>query len=305
MDLRPDLIYDVGINNGDDAAYYLFRGYRVLGIEADPTLMAPLRERFATEIALGRLTLLNVALAPERKCAPFWICEGYSLWNSFDREVASRMGRKCHAVELECWPLRDIFDRYGVPHYLKLSLHGQEHFCLADIEAEVAPTYLSLELPRDLASYEQILVRLSSLRYHRFKTIDQTTQKQLVILPPTFKSRLQHHLRRYPPLYDVCDTVIGWSRRLIRPKHEWAAKGTSSEGRSLWGWEFPPGSSGPFGEETDGCWRRADEIRATWKVFLSAETDRGLPNLSVWHDLHAMQTRFDDNANSKPPSVRI
>lgn len=287
MELVADLIYDVGVNNGDDTAYYLRKGYRVLGIEADPTLMAPLRDRFTAEIAKGQLMLLNVALAPDRKVAPFWICEGYSLWNSFDREVASRMGGKCHAVELECWPLRDIFGRYGVPHYLKLSLHGQEHFCLVDIKAEVAPPYLSLELPRDLAISEQIMDRLSALRYDSFKVIDQALQRQLAISPPTLKSRLKNGLRRNPPLYRACESVSLWIRRLVGSEKQGPAQNSSSRTDAVAGWVFPAGSSGPFGEETQGSWKTCGEIRVDWRAFLTGETDQGPPSLSIWHDLHA------------------
>jgi FkbM family methyltransferase len=290
VELLTDLIIDVGVNNGDDAAYYLFKGYRVLGIEADPTLMAPLRERFGTEIAQGRLTLLNVALAPERKSATFWICEDHNLWNSFDRNIASQLGYKCHAIETECWPLRDIFSKYGVPYYLKLSLHGQEHFCLADIEAEVASTYLSLELPRDMVISEEILARLLTCGYDRFKVIDQTTQKQLAISPSTFKSRLSQKFRQVPHLYKRCESFINWSRRLAGPNQEGLANERTSSSNSIGGWVFPEGSSGPFAEETHGCWQRSDEIHAAWKAFVSGETDQGPPRLSVWHDLHATRT---------------
>ena len=34
----PDLIYDVGMHNGSDTAYYLHKGFRVLAIEANPVL---------------------------------------------------------------------------------------------------------------------------------------------------------------------------------------------------------------------------------------------------------------------------
>jgi len=86
LHLQDGLVYDVGANNGDDTAYYLFKGYRVLAIEADPSLMDELNARFAAEVAGGQLQILNIALAPTRRVAQFYICEGYSLWNSFDRE---------------------------------------------------------------------------------------------------------------------------------------------------------------------------------------------------------------------------
>jgi len=33
-----DLIYDVGLHNGADTAYYLHRGFRVVTIDANPVL---------------------------------------------------------------------------------------------------------------------------------------------------------------------------------------------------------------------------------------------------------------------------
>lgn len=33
---HPALVIDVGMHNGDDTAYYLHRGYRVVAIEANP-----------------------------------------------------------------------------------------------------------------------------------------------------------------------------------------------------------------------------------------------------------------------------
>lgn len=280
-------MYDIGANNGDDAAYYLFKGYRVLAIEADPTLMPSLQERFAAEIEKGRLTLLNIALAPERKRAPFWICEGYSLWNSFEREVASRMGRNHYSVELDCWPLRDVFAKYGVPYYLKLSLHGHEHFCLVDIQAEVSPAYLSLELPVNVATSEEIVTRMSNIGYDRYKIINQATLKQLKISPPTLKSRMRQILQRHPPLYDYYESISDWGRRLLAPGRQAPIADDSNQRESRGGWVFPVGSSGPFGEETNGPWRRSNEIRADWNAFVSGETDQGPPNLSIWHDLHA------------------
>ncbi len=57
MTSRPNLIYDVGVCNGDDSAYYLHKGYRVVGIEANPLLLASIRRRFRSEIADGRYEL--------------------------------------------------------------------------------------------------------------------------------------------------------------------------------------------------------------------------------------------------------
>ena len=55
-----DLIYDVGMNNGDDTAYFLHQGYRVLAIEANPVLARQAEGRFEKETREGRLIVLNV-----------------------------------------------------------------------------------------------------------------------------------------------------------------------------------------------------------------------------------------------------
>jgi len=49
--VHQDLIYDVGMNNGDDTAYYLRRGFRVVAIEANTCLAKCAAERFRTQIA--------------------------------------------------------------------------------------------------------------------------------------------------------------------------------------------------------------------------------------------------------------
>ena len=49
-------MYDVGMHNGNDAAFYLHQGYRVVAIEADPVFVEQAKWRFAQEIREGRLT---------------------------------------------------------------------------------------------------------------------------------------------------------------------------------------------------------------------------------------------------------
>ena len=69
--MNPKLIYDVGMHNGDDTAYYLWRGFRVVAIEPNPGLVATAAERFRREIEAGELKVLNVAVAAEDGELPF------------------------------------------------------------------------------------------------------------------------------------------------------------------------------------------------------------------------------------------
>jgi len=62
------LIYDVGMHKGEDTDFYLKKGFDVVGIEADPTLVVGLRERFAKELDSGRTYRSNRA-----RLRPGWV----------------------------------------------------------------------------------------------------------------------------------------------------------------------------------------------------------------------------------------
>ena len=74
MKREQDLIYDVGMHNGDDTAYYLHKGFRVVAIEANPVCVQACEKRFADAIRLGRLRIINVGITRERGEAEFSGC---------------------------------------------------------------------------------------------------------------------------------------------------------------------------------------------------------------------------------------
>ena len=124
-----ELIYDVGMNNGDDTTYYLWRGFRVLAIEANPVLAANAAMRFTGEIETGRLRILNIGIAAEDGVLPFWICESESRFSSFDRNLASLNGT-CphHDIRVTCRRFRSLLEEFGVPFYIKADIQGNEFF---------------------------------------------------------------------------------------------------------------------------------------------------------------------------------
>ena len=68
-----DLIYDVGLHHGDDTAYYLHKGYRVVAVDADPMMVEGCNRRFADEIRCGKLMILNLGIASTRGNLRFWV----------------------------------------------------------------------------------------------------------------------------------------------------------------------------------------------------------------------------------------
>ena len=255
MTVQRDLIYDIGVCDGEDSAYYLHKGYRVVGVEASPPALEALRARFRAEIDSGRYTLVDRGIAAADGEADFWVCDDWPHWSSFDRALASRHGARAHKVKVRTCRLGSLFQKFGVPHYCKIDIEGNDYLSLDDIKGAAAPTFISVEA----SDGEREIRRLSEIGYSRFKVISQVSLRQ----PPPgllrFKSRLPFGARQ------LVEKVL---LRLPRD-------------RSDGDWRFTAGSSGPFGEETRGEWLSADQASELNRLF-----ELGSGHLD-WQDIHA------------------
>src|SRR5213593_4023745 len=111
--MERDLIFDIGVNNGDDTAHYLRRGFRVVGVEANPEMVANCERRFQAEIRAGRLVLLNAALAAEEGVVSFFVSEGHrGMWSSLDPALATRGNLAARQIAVEARSMRDLLQEY-------------------------------------------------------------------------------------------------------------------------------------------------------------------------------------------------
>jgi FkbM family methyltransferase len=285
-----DLIYDVGMNNGDDTAYYLYRGYRVVAIDADPQACENARQRFKEELKHGRLTILNCGIAAQPGDWDFWICELHPEWSSFDRRIASRDNLPHHRIRVTCRTFDSILAEHGVPYYLKVDIEGHDLQCVDGLNlAKDRPQYVSIEL----GELDESLRRLTDLGYTAFKCISQFTFVSLEYPPTAVQRRMEfwHRLltQRDFHLRVVRKAIGSTGRKWIGARY--------LRSRRCGGWSFNQGSSGPFGEDTLGAWHTADQMRTAYHHYRQL-CDRGRPSIfwstndySFWVDLHA---RRDD-----------
>ena len=293
-----DLVYDVGMNNGDDTAYYLSLGFRTVSIEANPELVAQAKLRFAREIALGRLIILNVGIADREGELPFWICETNSRWSSFDRAYASWGDSPTHQIQVPCTPFETILARYGVPHFCKIDIQGNDLLCLEGFKPHKVPKFLSLEaLDLNLRSLDILL----ALGYSLFKCISQSTFVPMQFPPVAEQGiieRAEWLLRSRKFRHRVFRKLGG---------RAWLQKQLQST-RHRHKWTFPPQSSGGFGDQTLGRWLTCDEMKRALKefrrrrdageesIFWSSD-DKSSP---IWADFHAQYVGHSDT----PPLQR-
>jgi FkbM family methyltransferase len=279
-----DLIYDVGMNNGDDTAYYLSLGFRVVSIEANPELVHQAKVRFAREIESGRLTIMAIDVADREGEHPFWVCEMTSRWSSFDRAHASWGNSTNHQILVPCKRFETILAQHGVPHFCKIDIQGNDLLCLEGFKSCNVPKYLSIEANNLNLGH---LDMLAALGYSLFKCISQATFIPMQF-PPIFEQatieraeslllsrKLRHRLFR----------KLG-GRSWLEKQHQTA--------RHYCNWTFPPQSSGGFGDQTLGRWHTYDEMKRTLKEFLRRR-DAGETSIFwnndkssvIWSDLHA------------------
>ena len=276
-----DLIYDVGMNNGDDAAYYLHQGFRVIAIDADPRSLEAAKHRFPNELSSGQLTVLNVGIAETAGIATFWICDDFSPWNSFYQKTASRLGYKHHEIEVTTRTFGDILDEYGVPFYLKVDIEGKDLLCIEDLAGRSIPPFISVEnKSQDLSETQvsSVLLLLHKAGYRRFKLISQSdflphVHSDVAALCRKLLNSAAHGRLRAPGLSFVAKrlTYQDW---LLRKHH----------------YQFSGDSSGPWGEGTPGRWLSFEQAKALHQKARKRHFKKDLGNIplfSFWCDWHA------------------
>jgi FkbM family methyltransferase len=181
---HQNLIYDVGMHHGQDTDYYLKRGYRVVGFEANPDNAAVCRRRFGGAIDSGRLIIVEGAISENfsrngsvRKIK-FFRNKDHSFWGSSADDWAYRnevMGTSNEIIEVEAVDLKKCFERHGIPFYLKADIVGSEIICLrALLEFANKPDYLSIRSEKVIFSrLEEEFELLARLGYDRFQAVQQ------------------------------------------------------------------------------------------------------------------------------------
>lgn len=269
------LVFDVGMHLGEDTEFYLSRGCRVVGVEANPELLPRLRERFGSELKNGQLHIVERAISKTAGTVQFAVNSERSVHGSISPKFIDRgtgLGSEFNFVEVETVLFEDILREYGTPYYLKIDIEGMDMACIEALHrVGRRPRYVSLESAVTSATAEveggfSELAHLWVLGYRRFKYVDQAALSKLE----------------------------GTLLQAEGPPMQYA---------------YRKESSGPFGEESPGEWREIDAALRQMRQFIRYQNAYGfggrysrrlwskvgrrirryvkrLPSHS-WYDLHA------------------
>jgi FkbM family methyltransferase len=232
---HEDLLYDVGMHKGEDTDYYLKKGFKVIGFEADPDLAAHCRSRFSNEIENGRLIIVEGAIIEwlpgetKGQAVKFHKNKNNTVWGTVADDWAHRneiLGTSNEVIDVPIVNFAQCLQEYGIPHYLKIDIEGMDTVCLrALLNFEQKPSYISIESEKvTFGNLIEELNLFTQLGYSRFKAIQQN----------------------------------GISNQ--------AEPNPSKEGYYV-GYRFQEGSSGLFGEDLPGEWKNYKQIINEYKII--------------------------------------
>jgi FkbM family methyltransferase len=262
----PELIFDMGLHNGEDTAYYLASGYDVVAVDASPAKCEAAAERFAIEIAAGRLEIVHAAIAEADGVGEFWVSSN-SEWSSLDRARATRSGVAAAQVTVSTMTVGDLLSRHRTPVYVKIDIEGADSLCLRELsESASPPTFVSFEWSDQTVSDIDLLSRA---KYRGFKFLRQNDHREI-----TPRNIGRHELIRAAVKSLPADSFPSriCQRLYYRP-------------RRIAGEVFPLGSSGPLPWRLPGRWLSAEEAKAVWLRTIRAH-QKG-PAVGEWFDIHA------------------
>ena len=250
--MKQKRIFDIGMYDGSDSRYFLDEGYHVVAVEANPELAQKARKEFSGDIADGRLTVVNRALADEPGEIELVLCgDDLGASSIFEDKIAHR--NPVGTCTVETVTFSELVDQFGIPDYLKVDIEGADRHCILALDQRNRPPYLSFEADNDL---EELVMHMASIGYRQFKLIGQCSFLELGnerSLGNRFKRRLMHWLGFDQPLR------VRRAGRWFQLMH----------------------SSGPAPWVSDGNWYSAETLLAKWKQ--ARQNDR----LTGWYDVHA------------------
>jgi FkbM family methyltransferase len=169
--MNSAIVYDVGMNNGDDSRYYLDKGYRVVGIDANPDSCRACEIRFAPEIAANRMRVLNTGVGRRSETLDFYVNKRESPISTFSPRDLKSAPNEWLVINVPVRPLSMIIQECGAPVFVKVDVEYFDHLVLHDLlEAGIKPPFISAE-----AQSIDVFCALVLMGYQQFKLVHGAT----------------------------------------------------------------------------------------------------------------------------------
>jgi FkbM family methyltransferase len=168
--INENLIFDIGLHTGRDTEFYLRKGFKVIAVEANPEIAEKARRVLSPYEAAGTLSIVEKALYERSgEHVTFHVNDEKDDWSSLFKGCAEKGMTSSRPITVETICLDDLYQKYGVPYYLKCDIEGCDELVAQQLSrSEVIPTFASFEI-----TSVPILGVLWSAGYRKFQLINQ------------------------------------------------------------------------------------------------------------------------------------
>jgi FkbM family methyltransferase len=172
------VIFDIGMSEGNDTDFYLRKGFKVVGVEADPEVCETSARRFAEAIQQNRLAIVNRAAAEsDSEPVVFWRDKKFQGHSSV---INAHLSDDVEQILVETISYPTLCEIYGAPYYVKIDIEGGEPPFLKSMGKVLErPQFISAEC-RNLRPIEVI----HDLGYRYFKLVNQVKLPEFTLPRP-------------------------------------------------------------------------------------------------------------------------
>ena len=121
------IIYDFGACVGGNIPYYLLKSDLVIAIEANPSLVERIKQKFEKEIIQKKLIVLNYLISNkiDENLEDFFVhkTNHYLSRTNPDENKINNFNK----IKLKSKKAIDIIKEFGEPYYIKIDIEGQDH----------------------------------------------------------------------------------------------------------------------------------------------------------------------------------
>ncbi len=134
--------------DGADTAYYLRQGFRVIAVEAIPTMIQNASARFSRQIAAASLVCENAAISLDGRPVQLTL-SGADLGSSSTLPSRVALRQPLGSITVPGITINQLFESYGLLYFVKIDIEGADRLCVLSLSVDQHPNFLSFELGDD------------------------------------------------------------------------------------------------------------------------------------------------------------
>jgi FkbM family methyltransferase len=149
------LVFDIGASCGTKTAIFLKLGTKVVAIEPDRVCLKVLKARFKNN---KNVFIVDKAVSDEEGSGKFYITGGGSGFNTLSSKWTgvlrnaeiNRFGYKMRfdsVCDIQTVGLSDLFQKFGIPYYIKIDAEGYERNILKGLSQAIPLLSFEANLP--------------------------------------------------------------------------------------------------------------------------------------------------------------